>query len=374
MAPEVIDRPLQHFTILSDLPLDRRRSAPNQLRWMVGSLLVFALCARGAAGGASEFVYVSDERGNEVTAIDLSDGTVVARIAVGKRPRGIQTSRDGALLFVAVSGSSIAGPGVDESKLPPADRTADGIAVVDTATGKVLRVLKAGTDPEAFALGPDGKILYAANEDASLVSVIDATGRSQLRQTKVGAQPEGIAVTPDGERIFVASEASDVVTMLDARTLSPVKTLAIAGRPRTLLTSGDGSVIYAAIETAGQVAVISAANGDLQKLIDVAGGDRAVRPMGLVEARGGRSLFVTTGWAGAILELDVARGTLIRRIDGVGARPWGIALSADGQTLVTANGPSGDISLIDRASGEVRARYKIGVSPWGVAMKPIDAT
>ena len=49
------------------------------------------------------------------------------RIAVGKRPRGIKLSRDGKLLYAAVTGSPLGGPNVDESKLPPADRDADGI-------------------------------------------------------------------------------------------------------------------------------------------------------------------------------------------------------------------------------------------------------
>ena len=65
--------------------------------------------------------------------IDPEAGQVVERIAVGKRPRGLRISRDGRQLLVALSGNPIAGPGVDESKLPPADRAADGIGVVDLA-------------------------------------------------------------------------------------------------------------------------------------------------------------------------------------------------------------------------------------------------
>ena len=51
--------------------------------------------------------------------------------ALGKRPRGIHASPDKKTIYVALSGSPIAGPGVDESTLPPADKTADGIGVFD---------------------------------------------------------------------------------------------------------------------------------------------------------------------------------------------------------------------------------------------------
>jgi YVTN family beta-propeller protein len=50
----------------------------------------------------------------------------------------------------------------------------------------------------------------------------------------------------------------------------------------------------------------------------------------------------------------------------VGARPWGIALSPDGKTLYSANGPSNDISVVDVATNAVVKKIKVGSSPWGV--------
>src|SRR5690349_7147234 len=46
-------------------------------------------------------IYVSDETGTEVVVIDPAAGQVVQKIAVGKRPRGIKLSPDGASLYVA---------------------------------------------------------------------------------------------------------------------------------------------------------------------------------------------------------------------------------------------------------------------------------
>jgi YVTN family beta-propeller protein len=55
-------------------------------------------------------------------------------------------------------------------------------------------------------------------------------------------------------------------------------------------------------------------------------------------------------------------------IAGVGTRPWGVAVSRDGATLYTANGLSGDVSVIDLPSHKIRRRIRIGGSPWGVAV------
>ena len=87
--------------------------------------------AQATDARAATEAYVSGEESGEIIVVDVDKGAVAARIPVGKRPRGIKLSRDGKLLYVALSGSPRGGPGVDESKLPPGDRTADGVGVVD---------------------------------------------------------------------------------------------------------------------------------------------------------------------------------------------------------------------------------------------------
>src|SRR4029079_11556325 len=127
---------------------------------------------------------------------------VIEKIAVGKRPRGIRLSKDGKELLVALSGSPIRGPGVDESKLPPADRTADGIGVVDLATHKLIRKYQSGQDPEVFDISPDGSTLYVSNEDAAQTSVVDTASGNIIDHITVGDEPEGVTVSPDGAMVF----------------------------------------------------------------------------------------------------------------------------------------------------------------------------
>src|SRR6187200_291838 len=97
-------------------------------------------------------LWVSAEDSGELVLVDVERGAVGARVRVGKRPRGVRASRDGKLLYVALSGSPRGGPNVDESKLPPAERAADGIGVVDLSTKALLRTHASGQDPESFDL------------------------------------------------------------------------------------------------------------------------------------------------------------------------------------------------------------------------------
>src|SRR5215217_7344358 len=110
-------------------------------------------------------VYVTNEASGDLTVINGDTQTVMATAPLGKRPRGIQASPDGTLLYVALSGSPPAGPGVDPKTLPPPDRNADGIGEVDADTYKLNRIIHAGADPEQLAISTDGTRLYVANED-----------------------------------------------------------------------------------------------------------------------------------------------------------------------------------------------------------------
>jgi hypothetical protein len=107
------------------------------------------------------------------TVIHGGTNEVMATIPLGKRPRGIRVSPDGTQLFVALSGSPIGGPNVDESKLPPPDKAADGIGIVDIATSKMVKMLHGGSDPESLSISADGTKVYASNEDAGGASIID---------------------------------------------------------------------------------------------------------------------------------------------------------------------------------------------------------
>src|SRR5678816_2677212 len=148
--------------------------------------------AAAPAGPPAVGVYVTNETGGDLSVIDAGSGTVVATIPLGKRPRGIVASPDRSLLYVALSGSPIGGPNVDESKLPPPDKQADGIGVVDLASLRLERVLRGVSDPEQLAVGPDGRRLYVASEDTGAAIVLDAQTGRVLHTLTVGHEPEGI--------------------------------------------------------------------------------------------------------------------------------------------------------------------------------------
>ncbi len=67
--------------------------------------------------------------------------------------------------------------------------------------------------------------------------------------------------------------------------------------------------------------------------------------------------------ADGVAVVDLSTLETVRRIDVGGKGPRGLAISPDGKTLLTANQGTGDVSVIDTATGKVERRILIGVNP-----------
>jgi YVTN family beta-propeller protein len=318
-----------------------------------------------ARGGTR--VYVSDETNGRIVVIDAATHRIVRSIDVGKRPRGLRLGPDPRFLFVAVSGSPRGGPGVDESALPPPDRSADGIAVVDLLAGEVARIIESGPDPESFDLSPDGARLYVSNEDAARASIVDVHSGRVLQTVAVGGEPEGVKVSPDGREAWVTSEADARVDVIDTETGAVRARIPTGERPRAVAFSRDGSRAFVTGENAGTLTIADARSHRRIGEVRLPAG---ARPMDVVASPDGARLYVSTGRHGAVAVVDTAAASLTATIEGVGARPWGLGITPDGKRLYTANGPSGDVSVIDVAGNAVLARIATGGSPWGIAVGP----
>ncbi|WP_213804044.1 beta-propeller fold lactonase family protein [Granulicella sp. dw_53] len=309
-------------------------------------------------------IYVTNEVSGDLTVIDSVTYKVLATVPLGKRPRGIHASPDHKTLYIALSGSPIAGPDVDESTLPPPDRSADGIGVFDVKQNKVIRILHGGPDPENFDVSKDGKQLFISNEDTSAVSILDVASGTILKSFQMGAQPEGVKITPDGKFVYITSEEKGNVAVLDPEAGKIVATIAVGHRPRSIAFLPDGSRAYINAENDGTVVVVDTKKHKMIKTISI-GKPGIIKPMGVLLSLDASKLYVSTGRGHQVFTINTATDTVIGSVE-VGQRPWGIALSPNGKTLYSANGPSNDISAVDLTTNTVTHKIPAGKSPWGV--------
>lgn len=310
-------------------------------------------------------VYVTNEGSGTLTIIDAASHLVLDTVRLGKRPRGIQASPDRKKLYVALSGSPSAPPGVDEKTLPPPDRAADGIGEIDVATARLTRILKVGTDPEQVAVSADGTRLFVANEDAAVATVYDLKADAVIKTVAVGPEPEGVTVTPNGREVYVTSEEAGEVYAIDTSTFQILSRISVGHRPRSVGFLPDGSHGFVTLENDSAVAVIDGRKRTFEQRIQL--GDPAARPMGVAVDPAGQAIYVTTGRFGKLVVIDPSTRALAGSI-AVGERPWGIAVTPDGNVGFTANGPSNDVSVVDLKKKTVIKKIPVGERPWGVAV------
>jgi YVTN family beta-propeller protein len=358
----------------------RNRKAWASLPALLASSLIAAPGISAPAAPTYQ-VYVSNEKSGDLTVINGSDFSVAATIPVGKRPRGIHVSPDHKSVYVALSGTPIEAPpqidahgnpvfakksGTDDDDDANADKTADGIGVVDVATRTLKTKLNAGSDPEEFDLSKDGRHIYISNEDIKTASVINIASGKLEHIIPVGQEPEGVTTTPDGKQFYVTCEAGGDIYVIETGAYTVAAHFKVNGRPRSVAFLSSGALGFIPSESVGELNVIDAANAKVLRTITLPVGSRPMRVRLSIDDT---KLYVSNGRAGTISVFDARSYALLDTIK-VCTRPWGIGLSPDGKFLYAANGPSNDVSVVDLERNAEVARVKAGSSPWGVAIVP----
>jgi YVTN family beta-propeller protein len=242
--------------------------------------------------GQNYQIFVSDEKSGEITVINGTDLKVVATIPVGKRPRGIQVSPDGKTVYVALSGTPVAPPPKldaqgnpifqrgkddDDDETAHADKSADGIGVINVAQKKLTGRLSVGSDPEEFSLSKSGTELYISNEDVKSASVISLASGKVTHIIPVGEEPEGVATAPDGKSFYVTCEAGGDVYVIDTTSYKIIGHFKVPVRPRSVDFLPGGDIAFVPSESVGLLNVIDTSHYTILKAVTLPPGSRPVR-------------------------------------------------------------------------------------------------
>ena len=311
--------------------------------------LVSLILAAGAAA-AQGTAYVSSEKDDALTLIDTQTLTVKGTIATCKRGRHIQRLPDG-LLMVACTDSNAAD-------------------VIDPATGKSVRRVPLGDEPEAFDLSPDGKTVYVSNEDEAAASFIDVASGKVLQSVKVGQEPEGVKVSVDGKTLYITSEVASMVHVIDVATAKVVKNVKVGKRPRRMAITPDGRELWVTNELDASVSIVSTADHSVTGTIKfTVKGARAedISPVGITMTKSGKRAFVSLGKANHVAFIDVP-GRKVTDLVLVGRRAWNVTLDKAEARLWVVNGMSDDVTVVDVAGARALKSIPVGRVPYGLVI------
>ncbi len=179
----------------------------------VGGTFPFGVVVKGATA------YVSSDRNREVIVVDISSptaGKLVKRIALDGNALGMSLNASGSRLFVAQD-------------------NADQVAVIDTASNRVVKKIDArapegllkgvhgencddpgtprhtGAATFAVTLSPDGKTLYAVNSGSNSVAVIPLHGDGAYKVRGLiptAYEPHDVTFSADGKAMYIINGKS----------------------------------------------------------------------------------------------------------------------------------------------------------------------
>ena len=331
----------------------RSRHPPTAARLCGQFAVACALVATLTAPARAYTAYVTNERDNTVSVVDLDKMKTVRTIPVGQRPRGIAITPDGKELLVCASDD-------------------DAIQTIDTQALAITGTLPSGPDPETFALNRAGTIVYVSNENDAMLTIVDVAKRRAIGQISTGVEPEGMGVSPDGSIVVNTSETTNMAHFIDAAARRLIASVLVDPRPRIAEFKHDGSEVWVSSELGGTVSVLDPGTHKItHKITFAVQGLRSdtIQPVGIRFSKDDALAFVALGPANRVAVVDTATYKPTKYLL-VGQRVWQMALTPDGKALLSTNGLTNDISVIDVPSLTVTRSIPVGREPWGVVISP----
>jgi DNA-binding beta-propeller fold protein YncE len=326
-----------------------------------------------AADGGKGMAYVSNQDGG-VTVIDLDTLEVVNEFDPGSgAPRGIGVTADGKLLITA-------------------NRDGENISLLDRVSGKVLKNIHIGENPEfvrvrgnhvfvsfepAAVGGPpptpgsaEDIALQQAREreqpDLARIAVVDLKKGKVIREIVGGMETEGIEFSADGKKIIVTNEDDETLTVHEIATgklLKTIDTSSYGNRPRGIKMAPDGKSYVATIEYGNKLVVLDE-KFDVKKVVPT-----GEVPYGVAFDRKGERLFVALARGNALQVFDAKTYETIKMVP-IGERCWHFTFTPDDSQILVACGRSHDIHVLDAKKLEPVKRIKGKELPWGIVTYP----
>ncbi|NMO50745.1 beta-propeller fold lactonase family protein [Actinoplanes sp. TBRC 11911] len=250
-------------------------------------------------------VYIANQSSHVLSVMDAQTRQV-SSIQLRNTPRFVAVSRDGKLVFVSMYEDLLDG---------------SGVAVVDTASRKVLRNLDTGVQPYALSVGPDGRLWVPIHSKGN-IEVYDATGTRRDAKITVVANPHAVGFSGDLMRAFTPNHESNVVSVIDMRADKVLKTIPVSKAPHSLAVSPDGRRV-----------IVAGYEANATNLIDA---------------------------------LTLKRGDPVK----VGTEPQSVAFAADGEHAYVVNEGDNTVSVLNGRTGKVTSTVKVGRSPRTVGVSP----
>jgi DNA-binding beta-propeller fold protein YncE len=227
--------------------------------------------------------------------------------------------------------------------------------IIDTAHDTLIGQLADTRGVHGIATADELGLVFTSNGADDEIGVYDLASGRRLRSIKTGTNPDAIVYEPVSRRVIAFNGRSHDATLADAKTGAVVAAVPVGGKPEFAVVDGHG-LVYFNVEDTAEVAALDARTGKLVARYSIAPCDS---PTGLDEDSRGRLYSVCHNG------LMVVSDPVTRKVIGqasIGAGPDGVVW-LDGYAI-SANGRDGTASIIGETTpGHFETLATITVAP-----------
>lgn len=298
-------------------------------------------------------IWVANEEGNSLSAIDAATNKVVAILAGIPGPHNLQVSPDGSTVW-AVSGH-------------------EALAVaVDSQSYALLGTAPVGNAPAHVVVSPDGTTAYISNSGDNTVTVLDTTTFTVRATIPVGEFPHGLRPSPDGQQVAVANLRSNTVSLIDTAALTVEATVEVGAGPVQVAFAPDGATLYVTLNGEDAIAVVDLAtkrvtgkvavgDGPVQIYVTPDASTILVANQGTEEAPGTTLSIVDAATLSEVATVETGQGA------------HGVVVEPSGRYAYVTNLYGANLAVVDLVVRQVVATVPTGASPNGVSFSSVVA-
>ena len=309
-------------------------------------------------------VYAANQTSNTVSVIDPSTNKLLGVIRLGDPvPAALSPLYAGQLLVHGLGYSP------DGKMLAVVSIASNSVALIETATNKVEKIVYVGRSPHEAFFTPDGRELWVTVRGENYISVIDPVRMAEVRRITLANGPGMTMFGPDGRYAFVCSSFTPELAVIDAASHQPIKRLGQASPfCPNIAVSPEGDEVWITLKDVGKVQVYDAKPPFAQRALLETG--PITNHVNFVNNRNGTFAYVTIG---GLNEVKVFRRGLPPQLVAtipVGSLPHGIWPAGDGSRIYVAleNGVRADV--IDTLTNRVIANVPIGQTTQALVYVP----
>lgn len=148
-------------------------------------------------------LYVVNAGDATISVVDVNTRQITKTMAGAKGAMAIKPTDDWSLFWLVA----------------PADNK---ILLMDPLTGSVEASIDVPGEPHGLVLSPDGKSVYVGQRSLGQIAMIDTASRKIVKTMAIGKRTDMMAISSDGKSIYVAIRDENKLAVVSASDLSVI--------------------------------------------------------------------------------------------------------------------------------------------------------